>query len=135
MTTQTLIPFKAKFIIAVNTTMKDFFKNPDEISLKEKFIKVADKLGNVDIAKLINYNHLGSNMYDEYKHLHLKYNQVFDVSPSNMLVDDEDFSLSFKLQSSEVEVLQIIDEKVTFSNSLNEVHTVETHDNLKLIKV
>lgn len=135
MATQPLIPFKAKFIITVDTKVRDFLKVSEENSLEDKFKRIADELGNVDIPKLINFYHLGSNIYDKYKHIHPKYNQVFDVNPANMLLDDGDFNLYFKLHSADIEVLQIIDEKVTFANSSNEVHTIELNDNLKLIKI
>lgn len=131
-----LIPFKAKFILSVETTLKKIFTNSEEVSLKEKFSKVADELGNVDIKRFIEYHCLSFNMYSEQKHLDFKYDQVFDVSPSNLLDNDErDYPLSFKVESFEGEVLQIVDNKITFANSEKEVYTFELNDNLKLIKI
>lgn len=136
MSNQYLKPFKAKFILQIKTTMKNFFANPNEVSLVDKYNKVTDEIGNVDIAKFIKYYTFGFNKYNEYKHLHFKYHQAFDISPENLINDDErDYPLTFKLESFEIEVLQIIDSKITFANSEKEVHTLETNENLKLIKL
>lgn len=66
----------------------------------------------------------------------MKYHKAFDVSPDNLLNNDErDCQLTFKLESFDIEFLQIIDSKVTFASSSNEVNTIELNDNLKLIKL
>lgn len=136
MSNQYLKPFKAKFILQVKTTMKNFFVNPDEISLIDKYSKVTDKIGNVDISKFIQYYTLGFSRYNEYKNLHLKYHQAFDIHPENVMNNDErDSQLTFKLESFEVEVLQIIDSKITFVNSEKDVHTIEINEDLALQKV
>lgn len=136
MSDQYLKPFKGKFILHVKTTMKNFFSNPNEVSLIDKYSKVADELGNVDIAKFIKYYALGFSKYNEYKHLQLKYHQASDLSPENLINDDErDYQLTFKLESVEIEVLQIIDSKITFASSAKEVYTIELNNNLTLIKV
>lgn len=44
MSNEYLKPFKAKFIIQIKTTMKNFFANPNEVSLLDKYNKVTDKL-------------------------------------------------------------------------------------------
>jgi len=134
MTEQVLIPFKAKFILTVKTTMKNFFENSGEISLKEKLSEVADEIGSVDISKVIKHYYFTSKLYKQYNTL-LNYHKAFDVTPSNMLIDETDFSLNFKLDSSEIEVLQIIGNKITFADSSKMVQTIEQTEDLKLIKV
>lgn len=136
MSDQYLKPFKGKFVLQVKTTMKNFFVNPNEISLIDKYSKITDKIGNVDIAKFIKHYALSFSRHNEFKHLHLKYHQAFDISPENLIKDDErDCQLTFRLESFEVEVLQIIDSKVTFVNSNKEVYTLELNDDLTLQKV
>ncbi|AWK04767.1 hypothetical protein HYN56_11245 [Flavobacterium crocinum] len=136
MSDQYLKPFKGKFILHVKTTMKNFFSNPNQVSLIDKYTNVADELGNVDIAKFIKQYALGFSKYKEYKHLQFNYHKASDLSPENLLNNDErDCQLTFKLESFDIEVLQIIDSKITFASSANEVYTIELNDNLKLIKL
>ncbi|WP_276379882.1 hypothetical protein [Flavobacterium sp. H4147] len=137
MSVQPLIPFKAQFVLSVKTSMYDFFENPAEVKITDKYAKVKDDIGNVDMVKFINYYSLSFSLYEKYKLLGLNYHQAIDVHPTNLLCKDErDSELSFKLESSTVEVLQIVDGKmITFSNYANEVCTIELSDNLKLIKV
>ncbi len=139
MSDQLLIPFKAKFVISVNTTIKKFFQDSDSISLTDKYAPLTDKLGNVDISKFTHRYQLSSRVYNDYKHFDFKFHQAFDVSPSNMVSDgdERDFSLHFKLESFQIEVIQIKNngKEITFSDSSNEVKTIQLDDNLKLIKV
>lgn len=135
MSNQSMSPFKAKFILEVSTTSNEFFQNPEQETLKSRLSRVSDDLGNAAISDLIKYFYLSFNSYKLYENLHLKYHKAFDVNPSSMTVDSRIFDMSFKLESYEVEVLQILDNKITFTNSNNEVHTIETSDKLKLIKV
>ena len=139
MSDQLLTPFKAKFVLSVKTTAKNFFEDSDSVSLKEKYKPLADNLGNVDMEKFIKYYQLSSQTYKDYKVFGFKFHQAFDVSPSNMISDgdERDYSLHFKLESFQVEVLQIKNngKEITFSDSSNEVKTIQLDDNLKLIKV
>lgn len=135
MSTQLLIPFKATFILSVRTTMKNFFSNPNETSFEEMYAKVKDDSGSVDIVKYIYFHHLSFYLYKKYQPIYFKYNKALDVYPPNILAEDRrDSQLSFKLESYEVEVLQIIGKQITFANSEKEVHTFELDDNLTLIK-
>ena len=138
MSDQLLTPFKAKFILSVNTTAKKFFEDSDSVSLEDKYKPLVDSLGNVDIQKFIKYYQLSSQTYKDYKAFDFKFHQAFDISPSNMTNDDfRDYSLHFKLESFQVEVLQITNNgnQITFSDSSNEVKTINLDENLKLIKV
>ena len=139
MSDQLLTPFKAKFVLSVKTTAKNFFEDSDSVSLEEKYKPLVDNLGNVDMEKFIKYYQLSSQTYKDYKVLDFKFHQAFDVSPSNMISDgdERDYSLHFKLESFQVEVLQIKNngKEITFSDSSNEVKTIQLDDNLKLIKV
>ena len=139
MSDKLLTPFKAKFILSVKTTAKNFFEDSDSVSLEEKYKPLVDNLGNVDMEKFIKYYQLSSQTYKDYKVLDFKFHQAFDVSPSNMISDgdERDYSLHFKLESFQVEVLQIKNngKEITFSDSSNEVKTIQLDDNLKLIKV
>ena len=85
MSDQLLTPFKAKFILSVKTTAKNFFEDSDSVSLEEKYKPLADNLGNVDMEKFIKYYQLSSQTYKDYKVFGFKFHQAFDVSPSNML--------------------------------------------------
>ena len=67
MSDQLLTPFKAKFILSVKTTAKNFFEDSDSVSLKEKYKPLADNLGNVDMEKFIKYYQLSSQTYKDYK--------------------------------------------------------------------
>ena len=139
MSDKLLTPFKAKFILSVKTTAKNFFEDSDSVSLEEKYKPLVDNLGNVDMEKFIKYYQLSSQTYKDYKVFGFKFHQAFDVSPSNMISDgdERDYSLHFKLESFQVEVLQIKNngKEITFSDSSNEVKTIQLDDNLKLIKV
>ena len=139
MTNQLLIPFDAKFILSVNTTIINFFHNSDAIVLEEKYKPLADKLGNVDISKFINYYQLSSKVYKDYEQFGFKFHQSYDVSPSNMLnsINDRDSSLHFKVESFQIQVIQISQQgkEITFIDSNNEVKTVILNENLKLVKV
>lgn len=137
MTSQLLTPFKAKFVLTVNTTMKKFFKDSDEVSLEEKYKPIADELGNVDVAKFIKHYQLSSKTYKDYKHFDFKFHQAFDVSSTNLVVDERDYPLHFKVDSFEVEVLQITNsgKEITFADSSKEVKTIQLDENLKLVKV
>jgi|GEM_PF-3513119 len=132
---QGLIPFKANFVIEYNISLEEFLAVNDKQSIKEKLSKVADELGNIDVSKLIQYYHLGSKIYHENKKFSFNYHKPSDVSPSNILLYNEVFEISFKLTSSIVEVIQIVDDKITFVDYENSVHTVVLSDNMKLIKV
>ena len=101
MSDQLLIPFKAKFVISINTTIKKFFQDSDSISLTDKYAPLTDKLGNM-------------------------------VSDG----DERDFSLHFKLESFQIEVIQIKNngKEITFSDSSNEVKTIQLDDNLNLLR-
>lgn len=136
MSDQLLVPFKAKFVLSVSTTMKKFFKDSDEVSLEEKYKPIADELGNVDVAKFIKHYHYSSNAYKDYKQFDFKFHQAFDVSSSNLLVDERDYPLNFKVESFEVEVLQITNsgKEITFAASSKEVKTIQLDENLKLVK-
>ena len=138
MSDQLLTPFKAKFTLSVKTTAKNFFEDSDSVSLEEKYKPLADNLGNVDMEKFIKYYQLSSQTYKDYKVFGFKFHQAFDVSPSNMINNDfRDYSLHFKLESFKIEVLQITNNgnQITFSDSSNEVKTINLDENLKLIKV
>ena len=138
MSDQLLAPFKAKFILAVKTTAKKFFGDSELVSLEDKYKPLVDNLGNVDIEKFIKYYQLSSQTYKDYKIFDFKFHQAFDVSPSNMTNDDfRDYSLHFKLESFQVEVLQITNNgnQITFSDSSNEIKTINLDENLKLVKV
>ena len=135
MPTQLLTPFKANFILEVKTTMKGFFKNPQEVSLEQKYSKIKDSSGNVDFHEFIKYYHFSFSEYNDFKILQLKFHQPLNVSPEGTTIDEtRDLPFHFSLESFDVEVLQIIDNKITFANSSKEVHTVETNERLKLIK-
>lgn len=139
MSDQLLIPFRAKFILSVTTTIKRFFQDYDSVSLENKYKPLVDTLGNVDISKFIEHYQLSSNVYKNYKQFDFKFHQAFDVSPSNMVSDgdERDYSLHFKLESFQVEVLQITDKgkEITFSDSSNKIKTVLLDDNLELFKL
>lgn len=139
MSDQLLTPFKAKFVLSIKTAVKNFFEDSNSVSLKEKYKPLADNLGNVDMEKFIKYYQLSSQTYKDYKVFDFKFHQSFDVSPSNMVSDgdERDYSLHFKLESFQVEVLQIKNngKEITFSDSSNEVKTINLDENLKLIKV
>jgi hypothetical protein len=138
MSEQTLIPFKAKFILSVNTTTKKFFKDSDEISLEEKYNPVADELGNVDVAKFIKHHHYSSNAYNDYKQFDFKFHKALEVHPENIVMNAREYnSITFKVESFEVEVLQITDsgKEITFADSGKELKTIQLDDNLKLVKV
>ena len=138
MSDQLLTPFKAKFTLSVKTTAKNFFEDSDSVSLEEKYKPLANNLGNVDMEKFIKYYQLSSQTYKDYKVFGFKFHQAFDVSPSNMINNDfRDYSLHFKLESFKIEVLQITNNgnQITFSDSSNEVKTINLDENLKLIKV
>ena len=90
------------------------------------------------MEKFIKYYQLSSQTYKDYKVFGFKFHQAFDVSPSNMINNDfRDYSLHFKLESFQIEVLQITNNgnQITFSDSSNEVKTINLDENLKLIKV
>jgi hypothetical protein len=138
MSDQLLTPFKAKFILSVNTTAKKFFEDSDSVSLEDKYKPLADNLGNIDMQKFIKYYQLSSKTYKDYKMFDFKFHQAFDVSPSGMTNSDfRDYSLHFKLESFQVEVLQITNNgnQITFSDSSNEIKTTNLNENLKLIKI
>ena len=139
MSDQLLTPFKAKFILSITTTIKKFFQDSDLVSLEDKYKPLVDNLGNVDIEKFIKRYQLSSQTYKDYKQFDFKFHQSFDVSPSNMVSDGDeiDYSLHFKLESFQIEILQIKNngKEITFSDSSNEIKTIFLDKNLKLIKL
>ena len=128
MSDQPLMPFKAKFILSVTTTAKKFFQDSDSVSLEDKYKPLTDNLGNVDIETFIKYYQLSSQAYNFYKQFDFKFHQAFDVSPSNMVSDGDkrDYSLHFKLESFQVEVIQIKNngKEITFSLSKHSIRLV-----------
>lgn len=138
MSDQLLTAFKAKFVLTVNTTTKKFFKDSDEVSLEEKYKPVADELGNVDVAKFIKYHHYSSNAYNDYKQFDFKFHQALEVHPENIVINAREYnSLMFKVESFEVQVLQITNggKEITFADSNGKLKTALLDDNLELIKV
>ena len=136
MSDQLLTPFKAKFVLHVKTTMLQFFKDSEKVSLVDKFKTSTDNIGNIDIKSVIKNNQYGSKIYQEYKELYFKFHQAFDIHPENM-INVEDFKLEFKLESFQIEVLQITNQgkEILFSDSDGKVKTVSLNDNLSLIKI
>ena len=136
MSDQLLIPFKAKFVLYVKTTMLQFFEDSEKVSLVDKFKSSADNIGNIDIKSVIKNNQYGSKIYQEYKELYFKFHQAFDIHPENM-VNAEDFKLEFKLESFPIEVLQITNQgkEILFSDSDGKVKSVSLNDNLSLFKI
>ncbi len=136
MSDQLLTPFKAKFVLHVKTTMLQFFEDSEKVSLADKFKSSTDNIGNIDIKSVIKNNQYGSKIYQEYKELYFKFHQAFDIHPENM-INVEDFKLEFKLESFQIEVLQITNQgkEILFSDSDGKVKTVSLNDNLSLIKI
>ena len=136
MSDQPLMPFKAKFVLHVKTTMLQFFEDSEKVSLADKFKSSTDNIGNIDIKSVIKNNQYGSKIYQEYKELYFKFHQAFDIHPENM-INVEDFKLEFKLESFQIEVLQITNQgkEILFSDSDGKVKTVSLNDNLSLIKI
>ena len=136
MSDQLLTPFKAKFVLHVKTTMLQFFEDSEKVSLADKFKSSTDNIGNIDIKSVIKNNQYGSKIYQEYKELYFKFHQAFDIHPENM-INNEDFELAFKLESFQIEVLQITNQgkEILFSDSDGKVKTVSLNDNLSLIKI
>ena len=136
MSDQLLTPFKAKFVLHVKTTMLQFFEDSEKVFLADKFKSSTDNIGNIDIKSVIKNNQYGSKIYQEYKELYFKFNQAFDIHPENM-INVEDFKLEFKLESFQIEVLQITNQgkEILFSDSDGKVKTVSLNDNLSLIKI
>jgi len=132
MSDKLLTPFKAKFILKVYTTFKNFFEDSDKVNLSQKFKVVEDSEGTIQVSKFINQHRVSSNIFCDYKHLPFKYDQSFDVNPVTMANVDEDYSLHFSLESYDVKVIQIIGNKITFENKDKEIHTIETNENLML---
>lgn len=136
MSDQLLTPFKAKFVLHVKTTMLQFFEDSEKVSLADKFKSSTDNIGNIDIKSVIKNNQYGSKINQEYKELYFKFHQSFDIHPENM-INVEDFKLEFKLESFQIEVLQITNQgkEILFSDSDGKVKTVSLNDNLSLIKI
>ena len=136
MSDQLLTPFKAKFVLHVKTTMLQFFEDSEKVSLADKFKSSTDNIGNIDIKSVIKNNQYGSKIYQEYKELYFKFHQAFDIHPENM-INVEDFKLEFKLESFQIEVLQITNQgkEILFSDSDGKVKTVSLNDNLSLIRI
>ena len=136
MSDQLLTPFKAKFVLHVKTTMLQFFEDSEKVFLADKFKSSTDNIGNIDIKSVIKNNQFGSKIYQEYKELYFKFHQAFDRHPENM-INVEDFKLEFKLESFQIEVLQITNQgkEILFSDSDGKVKTVSLNDNLSLIKI
>ena len=136
MSDQLLIPFKAKFVLHVKTTMLQFFKDSEKVSLVDKFKTSTDNIGNIDIKSVIKNNQYGSKIYQEYKELYFKFHQAFDIHPENM-INVEDFKLEFKLESFQIEVLQITNQgkEILFSDSDGKVKTGSLNDNHSLLRI
>ena len=136
MSDQPLMPFKAKFVLHVKTTMLQFFEDSEKVSLADKFKSSTDNIGNIDIKSVIKNNQYSSKIYQEYKELYFKFHQAFDIHPENM-INVEDFKLEFKLESFQIEVLQITNKgkEMLFSDSDGKVKTVSLNDNLSLIRI
>ena len=136
MSDQPLMPFKAKFVLHVKTTMLQFFKDSEKVSLVDKFKTSTDNIGNIDIKSVIKNNQYSSKIYQEYKELYFKFHQAFDIHPENM-INVEDFKLEFKLESFQIEVLQITNQgkEILFSDSDGKVKITYLNDNLSLIRI
>ena len=116
--------------------MLQFFEDSEKVFLADKFKSSTDNIGNIDIKSVIKNNQYGSKIYQEYKELYFKFHQAFDIHPENM-INNEDFELEFKLESFQIEVLQITNQgkEILFSDSDGKVKTVSLNDNLSLIKI
>lgn len=129
MSVQTLTPFKAHFeyrqSININKTIdEDLWKRVFE---KSNTVTSCHFIYNHHIGFDIQYNKRGTMV-------NLDLTAIHTTRPENLTVNDYKTYLEFKINSKTIIVLQIIDNKITFSNDVNEVYTVETNDNLVLIR-
>lgn len=137
MSDQPIVPFKAKFVLSVETTLKQYFKDSDEIFLIDKYKPLDDGIGNIDIPKFISHYRFSSKVYNDYNQFDFKFHQPYEVNPSNMVFEEKDYTLTFKLESYNIEVLQITNngKEITFADSSKKINTVLLTDNLELFKV
>ncbi len=128
MSVQTLTPFKAHFeyrqSININNTIdEDLWKRVFE---KSNTVTSRHFIYNYHIGFNIPYNKRGTI-------INLDLTTIHTTHPENLTVNDYKTYLEFKINSKPIKVLQIIDNKITFSNDVNEVYTVETNEGLVLI--
>jgi hypothetical protein len=123
-----LIPFKANFQYHHNDNINKHF---DEAIWKRLFEKNSELttsilVHNHSVCFDIPYNKRDTK-------INLDFDQIHSTSPEKLEITDFRTNVEFKIDSKQVLVIQILDNNITFSNDKNEIYTVETNDNLRLI--
>jgi len=125
----TLTPFNAHFEYRQSI---DINKTIDEDLWK----RIFEKSDTITSRHFIYSHHIGFNIpYNKRgTKVNLDLTTIHTTHPENLTVNDYKTYLEFKINSKPIKVLQIVDNKITFSNDVNEVYTVETDSALTLIR-
>lgn len=124
-----LVPFKAHFEYYHNDNINKFF---DETVWKRIF-EGREKI----TSRVLVHNHsVGFNIpYNKREtKVNLDFDNIHSTYPEEVTINNFNVNLEFKINSKPIIVLQIIDNKITFSNDKDEVYTIDTNENLKLIR-
>ncbi|WP_062054321.1 hypothetical protein [Aquimarina longa] len=124
-----LIPFQAHFEYHHSDNFNTAFS-------ETVWSRLFSESGTRDVKTIIHNNSDGFDIpyLKKGTKINLDFDQIHSVSPEKINKADYDQSVSFKFNSKPVEVLQIRNDEITFSNNNSEVYTVTLNDNLKLIK-
>ena len=125
--------FKGRFQIDIKTTAQGILEKGD--NLKEKLKYVSDDINNADMSKFISHNFYNSSFYKTIEMFDFKYHQPLDINQKTMDVRSKDFNLSFRLLSEQMEILKIIGDKITFSNSKVKNYTTTLSSNIEIISI
>lgn len=128
MSDQLLVPFKAHFEYRQSI-------NIDKTIEENLWKRVFEKSNTITSRHFIYNHHIGFNIpyLKRGTMVNLDLTTIHTTYPENLTVNDYKTYLEFKINSKSVKVLQIVGNKITFSNDVDEVYTVETNDSLVLI--
>ena len=128
-----LIPFKAYFEYTFKGRLSELFKENLETYLERS----SEDSQTVNTANFIRIYLTGADLdiFKKDRKIDFDYHTRHSIYPDTISVSDLNQSIEFKIKSDEVEVLQILGDDITFSNSKKEVKTASITDIIHLIKL
>lgn len=124
---QLLVPFKAHLEYSFKGDINKHFS-------LTYWSKIFSKVSEIDTKKLIfgSVPHLNIPYSKKDSKITLDLDKIHSVYPATLTKSDYEQSLEFKIDSKNIEVIQIDLDNITFSNTRAEVNTVTLNNSLKL---
>lgn len=127
--------FKAYFLFTFNGQLNTNFE--DNETLQVYLDRKADKDGNVILDEFLKdfLTTIFRNLFDSAQKIPFDLYLLHDVQPNKIKADNARTFISFKLKSKDVEVINIDSNKITFIKDNGTILTVESTEQLKLVRI